>query len=153
MTAALTVDELQTKVGGPLGISSWVTLDQAMISNFGETTRDTYFIHMDPERAARETPFGGTIAHGFLTLSLLSGFAFEAVPPVAGAKTQLNYGLERVRFIAPVKTGKRVRGRFALKALDLSKPGRVQSTYGVTVEIEGEDKPALTCDWIALVFI
>jgi acyl dehydratase len=114
-------------------------------------TGDHQFIHVDPEAAAR-TPFGGTVAHGFLTLSLLSQMAAGVMLRPETITMAVNYGFEKVRFIAPVRSGKRVRGRFTLASFDEKGPGRYQFVHHVTVEIEGEDKPALIADWIGMVF-
>ena len=138
---------LQARVGTELGVSEWTRIDQQTIDTFATLTGDTYFIHIDPERAARETPFGGSIAHGFLTLSLLANMAYQVVPSVEGTKTGVNYGFNRLRFVAPVPSGSRVRGRFVLKALD-APPGRWQATWDVTVEIEGGAKPAIVAEWV-----
>ncbi len=112
--AALALDALRARIGREAGASSWITLDQAVIDRFADLTGDRQFIHVDPGRAAAETPFGGTIAHGFLTLSLLSRMGAEALPPLAGRVRGINYGFDRVRFLAPVPAGGRVRGRFVL---------------------------------------
>jgi acyl dehydratase len=138
---------LQARVGTELGVSEWTRIDQQTIDTFAKLTGDTYFIHIDPERAARETPFGGSIAHGFLTLSLLANMAYQVVPSVEGTKTGVNYGFNRLRFVAPVPSGSRVRGRFVLKALD-APPGRWQATWDVTVELEGGAKPAIVAEWV-----
>ncbi|MGQ0661274.1 MaoC family dehydratase [Sphingosinicella sp.] len=145
------LDEIRNKVGQEVGVSDWLTMDQARIDAFAEVTEDPQFIHIDPVRAA-QTPFGGTIAHGFLTLSLLSRMAADAMLRPDGIKMGVNYGFEKVRFIAPVRSGKRVRGRFVLAAFEEKRPGQYQFTHNVTVEIEGEDKPALIADWIGMVF-
>ena len=142
-----TLAELQARVGTELGVSDWARIDQAAIDSFAKLTGDTYFIHVDPERAARETPFGGSIAHGFLTMSMLSNMAYQVCPFVAGTKTSLNYGFNRLRFVSPVPVNSRVRGRFLLKALDLP-PGRWQATWSVTIEIEGGAKPAIVAEWV-----
>jgi acyl dehydratase len=135
--------------GGEPFVSAWLLVDQPMIDTFADATRDRQFIHVDPERARAETPFGGTIAHGFLTLSLLSTLAFDALPGVEGTRMGINYGFEQVRFIAPVKSGARVRGRFRLVGLT-ERAVSVQSTWDATVEIEGGVKPALTARWVTL---
>jgi acyl dehydratase len=121
-----------------------------MIDQFANATDDHQFIHVDPERAARETPFGGTIAHGFLSLSLLSTFAFETLHPIEGAGMGINYGFDGVRFQAPIKTGARVRARFVLADLNVRPSGWIQSSYDVTIEIENSRKPALTARWLTL---
>jgi acyl dehydratase len=142
---------LAALVGTELGTSSWIEIDQSMIDAFADLTRDRYFIHVDPARAAA-TQFGGTIAHGFLTLSMLSCMAYEACPAVAGTKTQVNYGFNRLRFIAPVPVGSSIRGRFLLKSFELSQ-GRWQAVYDVLVEVQGQPKPALAAEWIAAGFM
>jgi acyl dehydratase len=146
------IEEIKWKVGQETGVSDWILIDQARIDTFAEITEDPQFIHIDPEAAAK-TPFGGTIAHGFLTLSLLSRMAADAMLRPEGVKMGVNYGFERVRFLAPVRSGKRVRGRFTLTRMDEKRPGQWQFTHNVTVEIEGEDKPALIAEWIGLIFV
>ena len=128
---------LSARVGSELGTSRWIRIDQSMVDLFADLTRDRYFIHVDPKRAA-STRFGGTIAHGFLTLSMLSTMAYEACPGVEGTKTAVNYGFNRLRFVAPVPTGSNIRGRFVLKSFDVQPAGRWQAIYDVTVDIEGE---------------
>ena len=140
--------ELPALIGSEVGVSRWFAMTQARIDEFADATEDWLYIHTDPERAAREAPYGGTIAHGFLTASLLAAMAYDALPRVAGSERGVNYGFNRLRFVAPVRSGKRVRGRFVLSKADASKPGEVTLEYAVTVEIEGEDKPALVADWI-----
>ncbi|HEX8579420.1 MAG TPA: MaoC family dehydratase [Allosphingosinicella sp.] len=146
------IDEIRAKVDREIGVSGWLTVDQAAINAFADVTQDHQFIHTDPEAAAR-TPFGGTVAHGFLTLSLLSRMAADVMLVPDSLKMAVNYGFERVRFIAPVRSGKRVRGRFVLASATEKRPGQWQFVHQVTVEIEGEEKPALTADWIGLIFI
>jgi acyl dehydratase len=147
---AVSVDEVKAAVGKEVGVSPWRVVTQEMIDQFARATDDDQFIHVDPERAARETPFGGTIAHGFLSLSLLSTFAFETLHPIEGAGIGINYGFDSVRFQAPVKTGARVRGRFFLADLNVRPSGWIQSSYDVTIEIENSRKPALTARWLTL---
>ncbi len=146
------LDEIRAKVREEIGVSGWLTVDQPAINAFADVTQDHQFIHTDPEAAAK-TPFGGTVAHGFLTLSLLSRMAADVmlVPPTL--RMAVNYGFERVRFIAPVRSGKRVRGRFVLASAQEKRPGQWQFVHEVTVEIEGEGKPALTAQWLGLLFI
>jgi acyl dehydratase len=146
------IEEIQTRIGSEIGASGWILVDQQAIDTFADVTGDRQFIHVDPEAAAR-TPFGGTVAHGFLTLSLLSQMAGQVMLVPESLKMAVNYGFERVRFIAPVRSGKRVRGRFTLAGLEEKRPGQWQFVHHVTVEIEGEEKPALTADWIGLIFI
>jgi acyl dehydratase len=146
---AVTLEELKNRVGQEIGVSSWMTVDQERIDRFAEVTADHQFIHVDPQRAA-ETPFGGTIAHGFLTLSLLSAMGQEALPAIQGRTMGINYGLERVRFLSPVPSGARVRGRFTLSEISMRASTQAMLRYQVTVEIEGAGKPALAAEWIAL---
>lgn len=149
-TASL--DEIRGRVGQEVGVSSWLALDQERIAAFAEATEDRQFIHVDPEAAAR-TVFGGTVAHGFLSLSMLSRMSAEAMLVPESLKMAVNYGLDRVRFIAPVRSGKRIRGRFLLDSLEERAPGQILVRHIVTVEIEDEDKPALTAEWIGLLFV
>ncbi|MES2001477.1 MAG: MaoC family dehydratase [Pseudomonadota bacterium] len=146
------LDDIRARIGQEVGVSSWIAIDQDRIDAFAEATDDRQFIHIDPAAAAA-TPFGGTIAHGFLTLSLLSRMGAEAMLLPDSLKMAINYGLEEVRFLAPVRAGKRVRGRFALDSVDEKGPGRILMRHRVTVEIEGEDKPALTALWLGLMVI
>lgn len=145
---ALSVDELEARIGQDIALSPWLTMDQKRIDAFADVTQDHQFIHVDPEAAAK-TVFGGPIAHGFLTLSMLSHFA-EAVPPVAGRVMGVNYGFDKIRFLAPVRAGKRVRARFHLTDLTRRSESEIMTRFLVTVEIEGEDKPALSADWLGL---
>ena len=145
------LEEIRTRVGEEIGSSSWLTVDQARIDSFADATEDRQFIHTDPAAAA-QTPFGGTIAHGFLSLSLLSRMGAEVMLFPPGLKMAVNYGLDRVRFLAPVKSGARVRGRFTLDLVEEKAPGQVLMRHIVTVEIEGEDKPAMTAVWLGLLF-
>jgi acyl dehydratase len=144
------IEEIREKLGTEIGVSDWIVVDQARIGAFADATEDRQFIHVDPAAAAR-TPFGGTIAHGFLTLSLLSRMAADVMLRPEGVKMGVNYGLDRVRFLAPVASGRRVRGRFTLKSFEEKRPGQYQFLHAVTVEIEGEEKPALLADWIGLI--
>ncbi|RIA37650.1 acyl dehydratase [Hephaestia caeni] len=139
---------------GTTTLSEWVEVSQKMIDTFADATGDHQFIHVDPERA-KLTPFGGTIAHGFLTLSLMPMLAAKVpdAPRVAGTKMGVNYGGNRVRFLQPVRSGKRVRGRFTLLAFEEKRPGQWQQTTEFTVEIEGEDKPAMIAEWISQIFV
>jgi len=146
-----TLDEIRAQVGQPIGSSDWITVGQDRIDAFAETTEDRQFIHVDPAAAA-QTPFGGTIAHGFLSLSLLSRMAADAMQVPDTTKMAVNYGLDRVRFIAPVRAGSRVRGHFTLDSIDEKAPGQLLLRHSVTVEIEGEPKPALTAQWLGLIF-
>ncbi len=146
-----TLDEIRSKIGQPVGTSDWIEVGQDRISQFAEATEDHQFIHVDP-KAATAAGFGGTIAHGFLSLSLLSRMAADVMLIPDTTKMAVNYGLDRVRFLAPVKAGKRVRGHFTLDGVDEKAPGQLLFRQTVTVEIEGEDKPALTAQWLGLIF-
>lgn len=137
---------------GPELISGWQTVDQSMIDMFADATHDHQFIHTDRQRAEQETPFGGTIAHGFLTLSLLSALAFDAMPGVEGTRMGVNYGFERVRFLSPVRSGARVRGKFRLAALT-ERAVSIQSAWDSIIEVEGAIKPALEAHWITLALL
>ena len=145
------LDDIRARVGSEIGASEWIKVDQARIDQFAETTEDRQFIHVDPVLAA-QTPFGGTIAHGFLSLSLLSRMAADVMQVPDTTRMAVNYGLDRVRFIAPVRAGSRVRGRFILDAVEDKAPGQLLLRHNVTVEIEGSDKPALTAQWLGLIF-
>ncbi|HEV7660267.1 MAG TPA: MaoC family dehydratase [Allosphingosinicella sp.] len=147
-----TIEEIQERVGTDIGVSDWILIDQARIDAFADITEDHQFIHVDPERAAK-TPFRGTVAHGFLTLSLLSRMADGVMLHPESLRMAVNYGFERVRLMAPVKAGKRVRGHFKLAAAEEKRASQWQITYQVTVEIEDEEKPALIADWIGYMFI
>jgi acyl dehydratase len=144
------LDAIRARIGEEVGISGWLTVDQSRIDAFADATEDRQFIHVDPDAAA-QTPFGGTIAHGFLTLSLLSRMAAEAMLLPEGMTMAVNYGFDRVRFLAPVRSGKRVRGRFTLDSIEEKAPGHLLVLHKVTVEIEDEDKLALTAEWLTLI--
>lgn len=143
----MSVQALKDQIGQQVGLSRWFTMDQARIDLFADATEDWQFIHTDPERAAN-TPFGGTIAHGFLTLSMLSAMLYDAIPPLPGQAMGVNYGMNKMRFLSPVPSDARIRARFVLAAVDDSRPGEVTTTHNVTIEIEGQDKPALIAEWI-----
>ena len=144
--------EIRAKVGQEVGLSDWLDITQDRITKFADSTEDHQFIHVDPAAAA-QTPFGGTIAHGFLSLSLLSRMAADVMQVPDSMKMAVNYGLDRVRFIAPVRAGSRVRGRFTLDAVEDKAPGQLLMRHNVTVEIENQAKPALTAQWLGLLFI
>ena len=149
----MTPQELQAKVGQNIGVSDWFEVSQERINKFAEATGDFQFIHIDEEKA-KLTPFGGTIAHGFLTLSLFPMLMAKSdCPRPAGVKMGVNYGGNKVRFLAPVRSGKRVRAHFKLLELDEKRPGQWQQTLEFTVEIEGEEKPALMAEWISQFFV
>lgn len=145
--ASLTPAQMVAQIGQIIGTSKWFTLDQSRIDAFADITEDHQFIHVDPE-AAKATPIGGTIAHGFLSLSMLSAMSYDAVPRIEGVTFGLNYGFNRLRFLSPVRAGSKVRGVFKLHSFDQSKPGEVTVIFDVTIEIEGQDKPALVAEWI-----
>lgn len=148
----ISLEAYQALVGKEIGVSSWHLVDQPRIDSYADVIEDHQFIHVDPERARKETAFGTTIAHGFLTMSLLSIMSYEVMPVIAGTTMGVNYGFDKLRFISPVRSGKRVRGRFVLAEAKLRKPKELQSRTNVTVEIEGEDKPALVADWLGLIY-
>ena len=139
-------------VGSELGVSEWHTIDQKQIDAFADATGDFQFIHIDPERAKRETPFGGTIAHGFLSLSVLPKMAYATMPTLNGASMSINYGFDKVRFLAPVRAGKRVRARFVLAEVTMKSRQELLARTATTLEIENEPKPALVADWLGMHF-
>ena len=148
----VSLETYQKMVGKEIGVSSWHVVDQKRIDLYADVIEDHQFIHVDPERAKNETAFGTTIAHGFLTMSLLSIMSYEVMPVISGTTMGVNYGFDKLRFISPVRSGSRVRGRFTLAEASLRKPKELQSRTHVTVEIEGEEKPALVADWIGLIY-
>lgn len=149
-STALTMENLPRQVGTELGVTDWVTCDQSRIQAFADCTQDRQWIHVDVERAKAESPYGGPIAHGMLTLSLLPHwlFALPAVP--ADAKAVINYGFDKVRFIAPVRAGARVRSHIKLTNVADKGHGRILATMEHTVEIEGETKPALIAEFLVM---
>jgi acyl dehydratase len=148
----ITLEAYQAMVGKEIGVSSWHLIDQPRIDTYADVTEDHQFIHVDPERAKKETVFGTTIAHGFLTMSMMSVMSYEVMPAIAGTTMGVNYGFDKLRFISPVRAGKRVRGRFVLAEAKLRKPNELQTRTNVTVEIEDEDKPALVAEWLGLIY-
>ena len=150
MIDKIPIARLAERVGSELGTSSWITLDQTRINEFAHCTGDDQWIHVDADRAARESPFGGTIAHGYLTLALLAPTTFEVMVANVALKQALNYGLDKVRFIAPVRAGKRVRNRIKITAVDDKTGGRFLVTTENTIEIDGEQKPALVATALAM---
>ena len=151
--SGVTPAELAGRVGEVIGSSDWMLVDQDMVNKFADATGDHQFIHVN-EEMAKMTPFGGTIAHGFLTLSLFPVMSAKSdTPRVEGVKMGVNYGGNKTRFLAPVRSGKRVRGHFKLLELVEKRPGQWQQTLEFTVEIEGEDKPALQAEWISQFFV
>ncbi len=150
MASEISLADISGIVGTEVGVSGWIVVDQARIDRFADATDDHQFIHCDPARAA-ETPFGGTIAHGFLTLSLLSALSFDGAPQIREQTMGINYGFDSVRFLSPVKVGARVRGRFLLAEARFRGAHMLMLTYDVTVEIENEKKPALTARWMTII--
>ncbi|MGB4248818.1 MAG: MaoC family dehydratase [Pseudohongiellaceae bacterium] len=150
MPKFVTLEEAQTFVGQEVGITQWLEITQKRVNQFAEATGDFQFIHIDPERARAETPFGGTIAHGFLTLSLLSMLASQTgTIKIKDSKVAINYGLDKVRFMNPVRVGKRIRARFELMSV-VQKGQNVLLKHKATVEIEDEDKPAMIAEWLGM---
>lgn len=151
MSAIETVmDKLKSQIGTEVGVSNWITVDQKTIDAFAEVTHDDQWIHIDPERAAKETPFGGAIAHGFLSLSLASRFAYDCFQVEPGQVMGINYGFNKLRFLSPVKAGSRLRGRFVLTSADQRNATQILRETQLTVEIEGSDRPALIADWLGM---
>ncbi|WP_164659012.1 MaoC family dehydratase [Tropicibacter sp. Alg240-R139] len=138
------------QIGTEIGVSNWFDVDQAMIDQFATVTHDEQWIHVDPARAAAETPFGGTIAHGFLSLSLASRFAYECLPVHDGQVMGINYGFNKIRFLSPVKAGSKLRGRFDLRAVKKRSATEILRETGLTIEIEGLETPALVAEWLSL---
>ncbi|MGW9229437.1 MaoC family dehydratase [Pseudorhizobium sp. NPDC055634] len=151
MPREISLADVPGLVGQVLGVSEWITVDQGMIDKFADATHDHQFIHVDPERAAAESPFGGTIAHGFLTISLLSAMNYDCVPKIREQTMGLNYGFDKIRLMSPVKAGSRVRGHFTLTECRFRGAGLLMTTYDVSVEIENEKKPAMTATWTTIV--
>ena len=147
-----TMDEIKAMIGLEAGVSSWAVVDQARINAFAATTGDDQFIHVDPKRAAL-TPYGGTIAHGLLTLSLVPAMAYESLPSPQPVRMAVNYGYNRIRFTAPVRAGKRVRARFKILDIREVEHGRWDRATEVTVEIEGEARPALVAEMISVIYL
>ena len=153
MSNLINASQLQDYVGKEVGLTDWIEVDQERINQFADATGDHQYIHLDAERAA-QTPFGTTIAHGFLTLSLLSmlsgmGGGLKLDNTVMG----INYGLDKVRFLNPVKSGAKIRARFVLASAEEKKPGNYLLKHNVTVEIDGEDKPALIAEWLGMTVV
>jgi acyl dehydratase len=152
MATTINSTNLPDYVGKTVGTSSWFTITQAQINTFGDATHDHQFIHVDPEKA-KDTPFGGTIAHGFLSLSLLSAISYEAGLQLENMTMGLNYGFEKIRFLQAVKVNSKVRGKMSLTEFTEKRPGQFLFNWLVEVEIEGETKPALTAQWLTMTMI
>ncbi|CAM3648550.1 MaoC family dehydratase [Litorimonas haliclonae] len=147
----VSLEEAKAMVGKESGVSDWLKIEQDRINQFADVTEDHQFIHINPDMA-KMTPFGGTVAHGFLTLSMLVKMGETASITLEGVKMGVNYGFDKVRFLAPVPSGSKVRGRFVVAAVEEKRPGQVLITYDVTVEIEGGEKPALIAQWMGMQF-
>ena len=148
----VTLEELHGRIGTQIGVSDWITIDQKRIDEFADVTEDRQFIHVDPAAAA-QTPFGGTTAHGFLSLSLLSRMAFDVMLVPDNLKMAVNYGFDRVRFLAPVPVGARVRGMFTLTNVEEKSLGQLLVHHNVMVDIDFTEKPAVTADWLSLLIL
>jgi acyl dehydratase len=146
---ALDLAAYQARIGTDLGASAWLVVEQDMIQRFADLTGDHQFIHVDPARAAA-TPLGGTVAHGFLTLSLLGTLGQEIIPPLAGAAMIINYGFDKLRFLTPVRSGRRIRARLSLLGIEAKGPAQQLMRYAVTIEVEGSEKPALAAEWLVM---
>lgn len=149
MAAQVAWQDLVQRIGEDLGSSAWLPIDQDRVNRFADVTLDHQFVHVDPERA-RATPFGGTIAHGLLTLSMIVHLCLPFVPQLKGTQLVVNYGFDKVRFSAPVKVGSRIRSRTRLADISERRPGQVLVKLDVTIEIEDEEKPALVAEWLSL---
>ena len=152
MPNVVNVDQLASYIGKEVGLSDWITVDQDRINRFADATGDHQYIHVDPERAAR-TPFGSTIAHGFLTMSLMVVMGYEGSLKLEKSVMGINYGFDKLRFINPVKVNSQIRGRFVLLAAEEKKPNHYLLKHEVTVEINGEDKPALIAEWLGMTVV
>ena len=152
MATVINARDLKDYIGKEVGVSDWLTIDQQRIDAFADATGDHQYIHVDPERAA-QTPFGTTIAHGFLTMSLMVPMGYEGALKLENTVMGINYGFDRLRFINPVRVGSRIRGRFELAGAEEKKPGHYLLRHNVTVEIEGEEKPALIAEWLGMTVV
>jgi acyl dehydratase len=145
---AASIETLQEQIGQEVGVSKWFMIDQERINKFADLTEDHQFIHIDPERAVKETPFDSTISHGFLTMSMVTAMSYDCLPRIEGVEMGINYGMDKLRFLSPVPSGSRVRGHFVLSSCEERKPGELTMKWTVSVEIEGHDKPALAAEWL-----
>lgn len=141
------LSEMATQIGQEIGLSDWIAIDQDRIARFADATDDLSAVHLD-KAVAKDFGFDDTFAQGFLTLSMLMRLQAGVVPEPAGMKSGFNYGFDRLRFLSPVMAGARIRGRFVLAGLDEVRPGHWRRTLDVTIEVEGQDKPALSAQWI-----
>jgi acyl dehydratase len=151
--AANSIEQLRAKIGTEIGVSNWHVVTQERIDGFADVTGDDQFIHVDPERAKKDTPFGGTIAHGYLLLSLLAPMGYEALPPIEGVAHRINYGLDKVRFLTPVKPGSRLRAHYTLREITARSEKEFLLKNEVTVEIEGGGKPALYAEALTVIVL
>jgi acyl dehydratase len=148
----ISLETYQTMVGTRVGTSRWFEITQKQIDQFADVTEDWQYIHLDPERAA-QTPFGGTVAHGFLTLSMLSAMFYDAVPDFEKTTMGVNYGFDRLRFLSPVLAGARIRAHFDLTELTQARPAEITTKWDTTIEIEGQTRPALSALWICRTYL
>lgn len=147
----LSLETAKQLIGEEVGVSPWLEITQARVNQFAEATGDFQFIHIDPERAKAETAFGGSIAHGFLTLSLLSMLSAQSsTVKIEGCRVSINYGLDKVRFMNPVKVGCRIRARFTLMSAEEKSPGHFLLKHQAIIDIEGENKPAMIAQWLGM---
>ena len=149
MALTLSVDQLDGYIGKEVGVSDWLLVDQDRINQFADATGDHQYIHVDPERAA-QTPFGTTIAHGFLTMSLMVLMGYEGSTKLQNSVMGINYGFDKLRFINPVKVDSKIRGRFVLLSAEEKHPNQWLLKHSITVEIDGEEKPALVAEWLGM---
>lgn len=153
MSKVVSADQLSNYIGQEVGVTDWLQIDQDRINKFADATGDHQYIHVDPERAA-ETPFGTTIAHGFLTLSLMSMLSSQhGGIKLENAVMGINYGLDKVRFINPVKVNDKIRARFELVSAEEKKPKHFLIKHNVTIDIDGEEKPALIAQWLGMTVV
>ena len=143
-------ESMKSRLGEEFGVSEWILIDQAMIDQFAKVTQDPQFIHTDPKRAKDETDFGGTIAHGFLVLSMASKFALDVFPRESEKNVLINYGFDKVRFISPVLVDSKICGRFSLKRVDVNRPTELRQIYDLSIEIKDSVRPAVVAEWITL---
>ena len=150
---AISIDHWRSLIGTEIGVSRWIAIEQPLIDDFARITGDDQFIHVDPRRAKVESPYGGTVAHGFLTLALLPTMAREVLPQTRGAQARINYGFDKIRFLAPVRAGGRVRARFRLLQAQERRPGELTLKYEVAVEVEESERPAIIAEWLSRILV
>ena len=148
--AEYSITEMKKFLGSEVGLSDWVVINQERINKFAKLTEDEQFIHIDPERASKETPFGGTVAHGFLTLSMLVKLAESALPKIIDVKVTINYGFDKIRFIHPVAANSKLRARFILKEVEERSLTQIMTKWDVSVEIKNVERPAIVATWVNL---